>query len=687
MMKNKSPFIAISLLLSAYYPQNLSAEENHSEILDVITVTANPFGHSPSELSQPVTILGGDEITKNTGTTIGDVLRKENGIRSSYYGPNVSRPVIRGLDGDQINILQNGINNLDASATSVDHNVAIDPLAIERVEVIRGPSALLYGSKAVGGVVNLIDNRIPSEPVDAPVTGIIDLRHNTVNKERAGSFLLEGGTDEYAFHVNGFKRNTYDIKIPGFARSSQLRQTDPHEDEEEERGKLANSHSETEGLTVGMSKFFDKGYVGLSYSYYASEYGIIGHEHHEDEHDDHEEEAGVLLDMQQNRLDFAGLYRHPISGIKNVTYKIGYSDYEHQEFEGDEAGTVFKNEGFDTRLEATHDRLFGFDGVIGLQANRNDFEALGEEAFVPKTATTNISGFALEEKRFGALDLSVGGRWDYQNIDKDQSSTFGASSSRDDFTASASLGLVYHLPRDYKLALSTAYTQRAPNAQELYANGVHVSTSTFEVGDDDLNIQKSIGIDLGVRKVRGPITGEVNMFYNHFEDFIALSPTGAEDTASETPIYNYSNMPAEIYGVEAKLKTNIFDDGMRFADLELRGDYLQARNRKTDEYLPRIAPARLGSTMTYGFGHTAFSLDTEYHFEQKDTAANELSTDDYVMVDLGVDYNMSLGEVDTTLYARVTNLLDEEARNHVSFLKDKTPLPGRSLMVGLRSSF
>ena len=657
-----------------------------------VIVTAGPLGRTASELSQPVTVVTGDEAVKNPGTTLGEVLKNEPGIRSSYFGPNVSRPVIRGLNGDQINILQNGISNLDASATSADHNVAIDPLAIERIEVLRGPSALLYGSKAVGGVVNLIDNRIPSETIGAPVTGIIDGRFNSVNEERSGAVLLEGGTDEIAWHLNAFKRRTSDTRIPGFARSAQLRAAEPLEDDDEaeERNRLENSQSETQGVTVGVSKLFDRGYVGIAFSRYESEYGIVGHDHHHEEEDDdhdHEEEGGVLLDMEQNRFDFAGLYRNPFDGIRDVRYKIGFSDYEHQEFEGNEAGTVFKNRGFDSRLEFTHEKIAEYEGVFGLQFNMNDFEALGDEAFVPTTTTMNIAGFILEERSFDKLDVSFGGRLDYQEIDKDQSATFGAAQSREDFTGSASVGFVYNFPQDYKFALSTAYTQRAPNAQELFANGVHVATETFEVGDANLDVQESVGIDASFRKVKGPVTGEINLFYTYFRDFIALSPTGTEDAESETPIFTYANLPAEIYGIEARGRTGVYDDGRHDLDVELRGDYLQARNRRTGDFLPRIAPARLGGAAIYGIDNVTLRLDAEYNFAQNDNAPNELSTDDFTMLDFGVDYNLSLGETSTTFYVKATNLLDQEARNHVSFLKDRAPLPGRSIMTGLRSAF
>lgn len=662
---------------------NLSAQEKETT-LNKVVVTANPFGRSADNLAHPVTILSGGDIAQNTGTTIGDVLGNEPGIRSSNYGPNISRPVIRGLDGDQINIMQNGINNLDASATSVDHNVAIDPLAVDRIEVIRGPAALLYGSKAVGGVVNLIDNRIPSEKIDAPITGIFDGRYNSANKERSAALLLEGGTEDFAVHLNGFARRTDDQRIPGFARSSQLRASDPlHAGEEEGRKRVDNSESETKGVTIGGSKFFDRGYVGVSYSRFDSEYGVVG---------DHEHGGGgdpedVSIDMQQNRYDFAGLYKNPFPFIKDVHYKIGYSDYEHQEYEGDEVGTRFTNEGFDSRLEFKHDTLSGFQGIFGAQYSINDFEALGDEAFVPSTTTTNLSGFLLEERQFSNFDLNFGGRLDYQYIEKDGSTTFGNARARNDFTGSASAGIVYHLPQDYNLVASTTYTQRAPNAQELFSNGNHVATETFEVGNAGLDVQKSVGFDVGLRKTTGRTTGEVNMFYTYFDDFIALSPTGLTDGGSGNAIFNYENLAAEFYGLEAQARTNIFNDANKALDLEVRGDYLQARNRDTDDHLPRIAPARLGGSAIYTVDKVTMRLDTTYNFEQKDTAPNELSTDDFVMVDFGVNFNIPTKQTDTTLYIKATNLLDEEARNHVSFLKDQAPLAGRSVMLGLRSSF
>lgn len=653
--------------------------------LEPIIVTANPLGRSASDLVQPITVLSGDDLLRKLQPTIGETLSSEPGIRSSYYGPGASRPVIRGLGGDQINIMQNGINNMDASSTSADHNVAIDPLSVERIEVIRGPAALLYGSKAVGGVVNIIDNRIPDQPIAETITGVTDVRYNSANNERAGSILLEGGVGNYAWHLNSFKRLTDDIKIPGFARSSRLRAQEPLDgDETEDRNKISNSQSESDGVTAGLSRFFDKGYFGASFTNYNTNYGIVGHEHdHGGGH--HEEAPDVTLDMKQQRFDLAGLYKEPTEYLKAIKYKFGYSDYEHREFEGDESGTLFKNRGYDSRIEVTHNKLGLFEGAIGVQSSKSDFSAMGEETFVPPTTTHTNSAFIFEEVPLGDVKLQIGGRLDYQDINVDKVASFENVESRDDLTGSASLGFVYDLPRDYSTAISTSYTQRAPNAQELYANGEHLSTETFEVGNQELDVQKSIGIDLSLRKDSGLFKGEINLFYNNFQNFITQVASGAE--VDHLPVYNYVNLPAEFYGIEVKTNISAYDKNAHKLDFEIRGDYLEARNSKTSEHLPRIAPARIGSSAIYNRNNLGLRLDADYTFAQNNVESSELETDGYFMLNAGADYKINFGVTSSILYLKATNLIDVEARNHVSFLKDQVPLSGRSFMVGLKTAF
>lgn len=665
-------FVVISTLFS--FAPLAKAEV---KTMESIIVTANPLERSANELVQPINVILGDTLLRKLQPTIGETLNSEIGIRSSYYGPAASRPVIRGLDGDQINIMQNGINNLDTSNTSVDHNVAIDPLSIEKIEIVRGPAALLYGSKAVGGVVNIIDNRIPNQPIKEKITGVTDVIYNSVNNERSGSVLLEGGLDDYSWHLNSFKRSTDEVEIPGYAETGASAG--------EIKGKIENSQSKSDGITAGISRFFDKGYLGISFTDYNTNYGIIGHEHHgAGEHSD------TIVDMKQQRFDFAGLYKEPTQNIKAINYKFGFSDYEHREFEGNESGTLFTNKGYDSRVEIIHNKLGLFEGTIGLQSSKSDFSATGEETFIPPSTTNNNSAFILEEVPFKSIKLQIGGRLDYQEINADKVTGFENIKSRSDLTGSASLGFVYKLPKNYLTKISTSYTQRAPNAQELYAKGDHEAISIAEIGDQNLNIQKSIGIDLSLAKNSDFAKSEVNLFYNNFQDFIALSPTGSkiyDGITYEHNVYNYANLPVKFYGIEAKTTISAYNTNYHNLDFEIRGDYLRAKNRRTSENLPRIAPARIGGSAIYQYNKIGLNLDADYTFAQNNIASSELKTDGYFMLNAGADYKINVGLTTSTLYLKARNLLNEEARNHVSFIKDKAPLPGRAFIIGLKTSF
>ncbi len=642
--------------------------------LDTIVVTANPLGRPANELTQPVMVLSGDELLQKSQPTIGETLSNELGIRSTYFGPNASRPVIRGLDGDQIQILQNGVSNLDASANSVDHNVSIDPLSVERIEVVRGPAALLYGSKAVGGVVNVIDNRIPDEPIAEKVTGAVDGRYNSANKERSSSLLLEGGLGSYAWHINGFKRLTDDIKIPGFARSKSLRNQEPlGSGEEEVKNKLSNSQSNSEGGSVGVSKFFKKGYFGVALTGYESNYGTVA-------------EPDVTIDMKQQRLDLAGSYKDPLQSIKEVKYKLGLSNYKHIEFEGREAGSTFKNRGYDSRVEVVHNKLGLFEGAIGLQSGASDFSAFGEEAFLPPTTTNTNSAFIFEEIPMGNVRFQLGGRVDYQTLKADAAPSFVAD-SRNDLTGSGSAGFVYRPIKDYAIAFSGSYTERAPNSQELFANGPHVATNNFEAGNRNLKVQKSTGFDLSFRKEKGPLTGEINFFYSRFRNFITLVADGTDDLESGLPVFNYLNIEAEFYGAEAKTNFLVYDANAHKLNFELRSDYVAAKNTTTNQPLPRIAPLRTGGSAIYRYQKIGLRLDADYTFAQNEVAQFERATDGYTMFNASTDYLINVGNTSSTLYLKATNLLNEEARNHTSFLKDSAPLAGRSIMIGVRSAF
>lgn len=668
-MKKSKLTTAIGILSLLASP---SFADDAPKKLDQIVVTANPFGHSENELIRPVSVLSGKELLNKSQTTIGETISGELGVRSTYFGPNASRPVIRGLDGDNIQILQNGVVSLDASAASVDHNVVIDPLSVEKIEVVRGPSALLYGSKAIGGVVNVIDNRIPNSPISEKIIGAVDGRLNSANEERSGSLLLEGGVGKYAWHVNGFGRATNDIRIPEFAHSKSLRQSDPSNPEP--RNRVPNSQSTSQGGSVGVSRFFDKGYFGLAATHYQTDYGTVA-------------EPDVTIEMQQQRLDFAGSYKQPIQGIKEASFKLGLSDYEHTEFEGSSPGTVFKNRGYDSRLELVHNKFGLFEGTVGAQSSLSDFSALGSEAFLPPTKTKINSGFILEEIPLGKVRLQFGGRVDYQTVESKISSNFTTVNSRDDMTKSGSTGILYHPIKGYAISLSGAYTERAPNAQELYAKGSHVATNSFETGKKDLKVQKSTGLDLSIRKEEGALTGEVNFFYNRFKNYITLVANGQNDPDDKLPMYDYLNLDADFYGAEAKANLIAYDKNLQKLSFEIRSDYVEAKDRVTKQYLPRVAPLRIGASTIYHYEKVGLRLDADYNFKQGKLASNETPTDGYTMLNAGADYALDFGQTSSTLYLKATNLLDQEARNHVSFLKDSAPLSGRSIMIGIKTLF
>ena len=476
-------------------------------------VTASPLGRTLFELSSPVGELSGDELLTNMKSTLGETLSSMPGVNSTYYGPGASRPVIRGLDSEHLKVLQNGLGSIDASAASVDHAVSLDPLSVEKIEVVRGPAALLYGSTAVGGVVNTIDNRIPDERIDTPARGTIEGSLGSADQSWHSAFVFENGYEGLNLHLDGFRERAGDVDIPGFARTSELRATDPLPPGEEQKGTLKNSATDSQGGAFGISYVGERGYIGIAPSVYETDYGTVA-------------EEDVTIDMKQHRWDLAGGLDSPLPGIQNLKAKLGFADYKHTEFEGAETGTVFKSRGHDARVELRHEQLGPLEGVLGFQTTSTDFSALGEEAFVPKTVTNLYSPFIFEEIEVGRVRFDLGGRMDSSHIRADSDPVLGPGGSKDFTTGAGSIGVIYTPADDWAVGASTAYTQRAPTSQELFANGPHVATDAFEIGDRDLDVEKSVGVDVFVRKKDGFVSGSLGGFYNYFEDFVSLEDAG-----------------------------------------------------------------------------------------------------------------------------------------------------------------
>lgn len=657
-----------------------------------ILITAGADPRSQLDIAQPTSVLSGEELDRRLEPSLGETLRNEPGVTSTYFGPGASRPVIRGLGGDRVRVLQGGLGVGDASSTSPDHAVSVDPLAAERIEVLRGPATLLYGSSAVGGVVNVIDRRVPQRVPSAPVGGTVHLRGGTAAEERNGGVVLDGGAGHLAWHLDALKRETDDYEIPGFAESEALRRAEEEEEGEEGEeheevfGVLPNSALATEGATVGLSWVGEKGFLGAAVGGLDSLYGIPGgHAHEEGEEpgagEEPEEEAAVRVDLEQRRADLHGALTTPFGPFRGASLRAGVTDYEHRELEGEEIGTVFTNESWEGRFELVQ-RAFGpFSGSVGLQVSGRDFAAIGEEAFVPPTETDAWALFGFEEVARGDFTWQLGARYESQ----DATAQAEGVNERSFSGLSGSLGLVWHPETEYAVGLSLARSTKLPNAEELFSNGPHLATGAFEVGDPDLDEETSLGLDLSLRRTSGRLRGEVNVFVNRFDDYIFEQATGSEEDG--LPVFRFVQAGAEFRGAELSGLVELFHGEPLHLDLELGADVVRAELRDTGQPLPRIPPRRYRLGLHY-YGERWEGMAEGQRVEEQDRLApEELPTDGYTTLNASVSYRFFLGERLLELMLRGTNLTDEEARNHVSFLKDRVPMPGRDVSLAVRFSF
>ncbi|CAG0986775.1 putative TonB-dependent receptor [Methylophilaceae bacterium] len=642
-----------------------------------VPVTANPLGVGSDELVVPVSVLNGRELSLTRESTLGETLKNIPGVSASYFGPNASRPIIRGLDGERVRIMQNGVGILDAASLSFDHAVAIDPLVIEQIDVVRGPAALLYGGSAVGGVVNAIDHRIPRERLDG-ITGRGEIRFGGAENQKNGAIVLDAGNGLFAIHGDIYERKTDDLDIPGYAVSKRKSREDgtPREN----RGRLVNSASRGDGGALGASLTFDNGYAGLSYSTYNNKYGTVA-------------EEDVIIDQNSDRWDFASEFSDLGNIINRVKLRMAHTDYKHVEIAGGEPETRFSNRGLEGSLELGHGKIGHLSGVIGLQFQDSRFQALGDEAFVPKNETQSRGVYIYEELPLGLvgtddLKLSFGGRIDRVDVDSKGGDNFGAPLSRSFTPRSFATGALFKLNEQWSVSSNLSHNERAPSYFELYANGPHVATGQFEVGNADFDEERSNGIDAQIRWQSGKHSFNVGAYYTRFNNFIGLFNTGNDievEPGEFLPEAQFDQVSATFKGIEAEGKFRIYES-YGVLDLTVRGDYVRAKNRDTGNDLPRIAPLRLGFGLNYAFNRFGSRLDVLHGFRQTRTDDFELPTDSYTSVNAMVTYLLP-----TTLrleaFAKANNLLDEEIRDHSSLLKDIAPQGGRSLLIGLRGEF
>ncbi len=656
-------------LAATFASPTIAAEDNKTIDLPTVPVTGNPLGVSSDALVVPVSVLSGRELSLKREGTLGETLNGIPGVSATQFGPNASRPVIRGLDGERVRIMQNGLGILDASSLSFDHAVGVDPLIIEQIDVVRGPAALLYGGSAMGGVVNAIDHRIPKEQLDG-VTGRAETRFGGPDNARNGAAVIDVGNGRIAIHADAYTRKTSDLDIPGYA-VSRRKSAQANGPARENRGKLVNSSADGDGGALGAALTFDNGYIGTSFSTLNNNYGVVA-------------EENVRIDMQSNRWDVASEFTDLSGLINRVKLRIAHTDYEHRELEGGEVGTTFKNRGIEGSVEVGHKAIGELNGVVGYQFNNTNFEALGDEAFVPGVNTQNHAMYVYEELAIDKHKVTFGGRLGHATVDSKASGTFTNPQNNSFNPNSFALGGLYTIDNNWSLAGNLSHNERAPSYFELYAKGAHVATAQFEVGNADLKKERSNGVDAQLRWKDANHSFSIGSYYTRFSNFIGLFGTGNEINVNGDllPEAKFIAVPAVFKGLEAEAKFKLTDR----LNLNLLGDYVHAKDQRNDKYLPRIAPLRVGGGLHYQYNSIGARLDVLKAFEQDRTADNELKTDGYTNVSALATYKLPT-KLNLELFAKANNLLNQEIREHASFLKDISMQGQRSILFGLRGDF
>lgn len=665
-----------------------ASEHEQATTLDTIRIKAHPLEQTSKDFAVADTVVDQKRLAQGA-VTIGEALSGETGISSNQFGAGTSRPVIRGQDGPRIKILQNSSENIDVYTLSPDHAVTVDPALAKQVEVIRGPSTLLFGAGTVGGLVNVTDSKLPTAMPEKGYEGNVGLRYNTGSDEKlATAGVTLGLGDQVALRVEGLKREANDYIAPDYV----------HEGEKERR--VDNTFAKGQTVNVGLSWIYDRGFTGISYSNRQDQYGLPGHSHeyeschlhglslhcgehdhdedghdHDDHDHDHAHEAGPWIDLKSERYDVRTELDDPFAGFKKLRAQASYTDYQHDEIEEDTISTRFKNKGYDGRLELVHNPLGAWDGVIGTQYGQQKLELTGEEAFLAPNTTKKWSVFALEHAQLNDVHVELAARVDQQKIDIDDS-------SKKDFDGSAfsvSGAANWEFAPNYKLSLVTSHQERLPLAQELYADGGHFATNTYELGNDQLSKEKSNNVELGFHYDDNTFDYHVHVYHNWFDDYIYAQTL---DRYKDFRLVQYAQDKAKFYGAEAEAGYQISP----IYKLSVFGDYV--RGKIDNDNAPRVPAGRLGTKLNADFDdHWSGSAEYYHVFQQDKIAAYETDSQSYNMLNLGVAYSGNYSNVsDYRVFLNANNLLDDQVYQHASFLST-IPQVGRNFSVGVNFSF
>ena len=672
-----------------------------------IVVTAEGLEELDFIAGQDVVEL--EEIQRDLDGQIGEVLAKLPGVSATSFTPGSSRPILRGQDGERVRVLIDGLSTADVGNTSADHATTIDPLTVQRVEVLRGPTALLFGSQAIGGVVNVIDGRIPTQVPENGISVEGLTAFDTASNLRSGGASIDAALgDMFVVHVDGSFRETDDLEIPGFQLTDDLRADllgDAEEEEEEgefeeaeelreaanQRGFLPNSATESWTVNGGFGVILGESTFGASVGYYDTDYGIVGnpeggHHHGEEEGEggEEEEEEGeetVSIGLEQLRVDFRGDIALGSGFFSGLKLRAGYSDYTHTEFEGTEVGTVFDTETFEARAEL----LQSGGGVIGAQFTSRDFQAVGEEAFVAPNETTQIALFTAQEIDLDGFQIEAAGRFEHVDV---ESEPLGLE--RDFTLFSGALSGIIETQGGARFGATLSRSERAPAGEELFANGPHIATQTFEIGDPNLSTESVWGLETFVRAGLGDVAFNASVFYQSFDNYIYLVPTGEEE--DELPVFEFLQSDAEFFGFEAALELPLVEGDDFSLSTDLRASYVSASiddggMAGAETNVPRIPPVSFLAALDAEYGAFDLRGEVEWYGEQDDVAEFETATDDFAFVNLYLSWRPFENNQSVVFQLAGENLFDTTGRRHSSFTKDFITLPGRNVRVSARFGF
>jgi iron complex outermembrane receptor protein len=659
----------------AQAPQAAGSPED-GDVSEVV-VTAAPFAISEDSATTSVAIVDRDALDQAPAGGLGDLLGGLPGLRSTSFGPGASRPVVRGLAGPRVSVLTNGVGLIDASALSPDHQVASDPGEAERVEVLRGPAALLYGGSAIGGVVNIFDDRIARSLPDRALSGRFNASASSVDDGHSLSGALRFTTGPIVFSFDALSRESGDYEIPAYPESRQQLDAEGEDPEKPFPKRLENSAVKLDTFGLGVSFVGDEGYFGLAVKSVDTRYGVPGHAHEEPAVPPPVpvEEDPVTIGLMQTRLDVRAERHVAFGPFQTVRFSGGYADYTHTEYEGAETGTVFMSDGLEGRLELVQIERGGWNGAVGVQALRRDFDAAGDEAYVPRTRIDELGVFTLQRVDLGGWGYEGGLRFDRRTLDS-------LAGQREFDNVSGSAGLFVRPADNWFLGASLSRTGRAPTEAELFADGPHVATRGYEVGDADLTEEVATSLELTAHYGGDRLSADLHLYAVRYDGFIDLMPTGLE--IDDLQVFNYVQTDADFQGLEAEASWTAWSDGGRKLSLEFGADYVRA---STDLGTPaRIPPWSLTSRLVWEGPQWTGRLEVRHVAEQDRVATFELPTDSYTQVNLSGSWSPPALK-GAKLYAEIRNVTDEEIREHVSYLKDLAPQPGRNVRAGIAWRF